>query len=373
MKSTIGSVLLVIGTILGGIAAANSARASRWVALEEEGAHPGEFLFRDVARPKDPSDPMAQIPGESLATAGTELTQEVVATLVDVGLTRVLVRDPAYGSETVSAGDREAYRGRVLAADVRLGSEVNTIPSNRRVTRNLLDRLRAAGVESLRVMTDEEAVEIDLAPEADPERYLGAKTVEEMKLEEPVVVPAGAFVDDQVEERIAAADIEEVSLAVRKKFTLLGWEQKWLFLLAAVAMVVGVVVKRADRAGVAGEADAGGATAGLAAVKRELEELAKKVDGLVDELDGLDTAAIHQRVDPLLTGHCYRFVEGRQVLSAAFGAVGFAHVMGPFAAGERQLNRAWSASVDRNLDEARECVRCAAPLLHEALEAFPAP
>ena len=61
--------------------------------------------------------------------------------------------------------------------------------------------------------------------------------------------------------------------------------------------------------------------------------------------------------------HLNRFVSVRDAMKSAYGLPGFAAVMGPYAGGERYLNRVWSASADGYVDEVTD-------YLQRALEQF---
>ena len=67
----------------------------------------------------------------------------------------------------------------------------------------------------------------------------------------------------------------------------------------------------------------------------------------------------YDKVEPL--------VENRGRLEARFGLSGFAAIFGPLSAGERQLNRAWSALVDRHWPEASASLGRSAHYLSAAL------
>lgn len=67
----------------------------------------------------------------------------------------------------------------------------------------------------------------------------------------------------------------------------------------------------------------------------------------------LDVYDVHRRIDELVPDHLTRFVEARSSIANAFGLQGYADVMSHFAAGERYLNRVWSASADGYIDEVR--------------------
>lgn len=51
-----------------------------------------------------------------------------------------------------------------------------------------------------------------------------------------------------------------------------------------------------------------------------------------------------------------RFVAARESLVHIYGLQAYADIMSAFAAGERYLNRVWSASADGYVDEAREYI-----------------
>ena len=60
------------------------------------------------------------------------------------------------------------------------------------------------------------------------------------------------------------------------------------------------------------------------------------------------------------------FVDARETMIPRLGMQAYADVMSAFATGERQINRAWSASVDGYVDEVRVCVADAHAHLTEA-------
>jgi hypothetical protein len=60
------------------------------------------------------------------------------------------------------------------------------------------------------------------------------------------------------------------------------------------------------------------------------------------------------------------FVQARESVAHRFGLQAYAEVMNPFAAGERYLNRVWSAAADGYLDEALEYIGRAREQFHTA-------
>ena len=137
---------------------------------------------------------------------------------------------------------------------------------------------------------------------------------------------------------------------------------------SALALLAAVLMKRASRAS---STEASEGSSDLADLRRELAALAAGAEELAGHAGSLDAEAIHAELDPLIGGPAYAFVEGREILQASAGMATYALVMDPFSRGERQLARAWSASVDGHAEEARASLARAAPLLRTAAAAFP--
>ena len=97
-----------------------------------------------------------------------------------------------------------------------------------------------------------------------------------------------------------------------------------------------------------------------------LHKVHDQIDRLGAEAPQLDLDRLHQRLDAMQTGPVTDFIDNRDTITNVYGLAVYAAVMGPFAQGERCLNRAWSASTDGYKDEAVESVRRAQPFLAEA-------
>ncbi len=139
----LGNLLLIVGTVLAGLAAANSERASRLLPLDRVPATE-EFLFNDVA------DPMSK--DTVLVPRGTALTGVVIAGLRKAGLESVLVRVPPRASEVLPTAE---CAGRVLAKPVVAGKDKAGKPlvhkAGKFVDTRLLAILQEAGVASAEV------------------------------------------------------------------------------------------------------------------------------------------------------------------------------------------------------------------------------
>lgn len=125
-------------------------------------------------------------------------------------------------------------------------------------------------------------------------------------------------------------------------------EWAW-FVPAALAGAAGVVViKRTTRAG---------ATADhvLEGNRRDLTEslaaICENLDSLYADRDSIPPHGMRFEIDRQFRDHLIRFVDARHSLSHLYGLQVYADVMSEFAAGERYLNRVWSASADNYVDE----------------------
>jgi len=354
MKRILGNWLLVLGTVLGALAAANSEKAGRWVDVPAEGGLTGQFLLH----------PTALSGGE--VPAGTELDATTAERLREGGVEHVQISTPPRAAETVAVKGAASIEKRVVADDVVLARKPRALPAGTSLTPCLLLELRESGIEKVLVQGEAGPEEKAVGPPG--EFGLGGSVLAaDLSYDLPEKIRAGSFLSPERVDRILAAGVAEVRLQIPKTFRFDQWEMRWVFVLAVIVMALGVALKRSALGAAARESAGGGEGPSPA---RELRELAAGVRALAAEVETLDAAAIHARVDALLTGPCYRIVEGRQAF-AARGMGSFGAVMGPFSSGERRLNRAWSAAVDGYPDEARTCVREAVGFLEEAVAALP--
>jgi len=134
-----------------------------------------------------------------------------------------------------------------------------------------------------------------------------------------------------------------------------------LFLPAALAAVAGVVtIKRLSRG------KARSATV-LSANRSELSESLGNIVTVLDELTAArDTPDLRQQIDDRLREDLRRFADARESIVHLFGLQTYANIMSEFAAGERYLNRVWSASADGYYGEAGTYLERAAVQFRDA-------
>lgn len=125
---------------------------------------------------------------------------------------------------------------------------------------------------------------------------------------------------------------------------------KWgVFLPVVMAGVLGIVLhKRA-------EAEAAKDSTVLKENRAELEDSLDKIVKNLNELNGrkdkVPTYDMRFEIDKIFREDLLRFAEARDSMKHIFGLRAYADIMSSFAAGERYINRVWSASTDGYVDE----------------------
>jgi len=93
----------------------------------------------------------------------------------------------------------------------------------------------------------------------------------------------------------------------------------------------------------------------------------KVLDGRKDQIPTYD---MRFEIDKLFREDLIRFAEARDSMKHIFGLKAFADIMSSFAAGERYINRVWSASTDGYMDEVLMYVEKALNQFKHAKEEF---
>jgi hypothetical protein len=152
-----------------------------------------------------------------------------------------------------------------------------------------------------------------------------------------------------------------------QEFAFARWPGKWVFLGAAIGLLVSAGLLRfAGRRRSSGPRAAGEVELpekALRAIGATVADLRREVAALPDERTR--QALILERLGQLQRTHMPAFVEARPLLVARLGLGGYAELMDRYAAAERQINRAWSAAADGVLAESVRCLDQASQLLSE--------
>jgi hypothetical protein len=99
-----------------------------------------------------------------------------------------------------------------------------------------------------------------------------------------------------------------------------------------------------------------------------LGRIVENIGRLDAEKASLDPYEVRHRIDELFPDDLNEFVEGRESIAHVHGLHAYAEVMSYFAAGERYLNRVWSASADGYIDEVHMYLEKAHAQFAETLE-----
>lgn len=174
-----------------------------------------------------------------------------------------------------------------------------------------------------------------------------------------VLVPKGTVLAADHLQQLAQAEVTHVRV---EEFAFGRWEGKFLFLGGVLGLGVGALLVRL------------GARMALDAEPAENErgpaEVLAQIRGAVDGVRGAvarhaDGPELLGLLSPIVDDLLPAFPAGRDRMVARMGLGAYAQVMDSFAAGERQLHRAWSAAADDVLDETAECVERAAALFDQ--------
>jgi hypothetical protein len=140
------------------------------------------------------------------------------------------------------------------------------------------------------------------------------------------------------------------------------------FLWWLAAGIVGViVVRRAQRAAATDEEVL---SSNIRAIEGSLRSIAADAERLNGEKETISVYDLRHRIDEMFPKDLSTFVDARESIAHNYGLEAYSDVMNRFAAGERYLNRVWSASTDGYVDEAHAYIKRAADQFEDALKAF---
>lgn len=141
-----------------------------------------------------------------------------------------------------------------------------------------------------------------------------------------------------------------------------------LFIPAALAGIAGVYFIKRHASGEARSEHV--LTANRAELNESLGNIVNNLERLNEAGDTISTAGLRTEIDDRLRDDLRRFADARESLIHLFDLQVYANVMSNFAAGERYLNRVWSASADGYNGEARDYLNKAAAQFRAARQQF---
>jgi len=142
---------------------------------------------------------------------------------------------------------------------------------------------------------------------------------------------------------------------------------RWGYFASSLAVgVMGIVLVRIGRAQL-GRAE-GKLTANMQTIEASLSRIVENIGKLNAQKESINTYDMRHRIDELFAEDLTSFVEARQSIAQVHGLNAYADVMSYFAAGERYLNRVWSASADGYIDEVNTYLDKAQEQFSESLD-----
>lgn len=116
------------------------------------------------------------------------------------------------------------------------------------------------------------------------------------------------------------------------------------FIPAAIGAIAGVmIIKRLDR----GESRSEHVlTANRAELRDSLSNIIRDLEQINSESQELSAIELRNAIDDKLRNDLRRFADARESLVHLYGLQVYADIMSDFAAGERYVNRVWSAAAD---------------------------
>lgn len=130
-------------------------------------------------------------------------------------------------------------------------------------------------------------------------------------------------------------------------------EMNWTLFVPVI--VVGVIALFLYRRAVHQETRAGDQLSGnMDVLEKALANIVKNLESLHARGDDLPVYEARFEIDRLFRDDLNDFADARESMIHVFGLQDYADVMSNFAAGERYINRVWSASTDGYIDEVRQ-------------------
>lgn len=106
----------------------------------------------------------------------------------------------------------------------------------------------------------------------------------------------------------------------------------------------------------------------MQSIETALAQIVENITQLDDRKQSIDTYDVRHHIDRLFIEDINTFVQARQTIAHVYGLAAYGDVMNHFAAGERYLNRVWSASADGYIDEVNAYLEKAREQFSESLD-----
>jgi ElaB/YqjD/DUF883 family membrane-anchored ribosome-binding protein len=117
-----------------------------------------------------------------------------------------------------------------------------------------------------------------------------------------------------------------------------------LFVPAAIVAIVGVfIIKKRARGDARSESVL---TANRTELSESLSNIVRDLEQIISDSASISTTELRNAIDDKLRNDLRRFADARESMVHLYGLQTYADIMSDFAAGERYVNRVWSAAAD---------------------------
>ncbi len=156
-----------------------------------------------------------------------------------------------------------------------------------------------------------------------------------------------------VVDQSALKEIDESTVEIVEEAAVEAGDQstvKWMWYIPALVLgAAGVILIKVDEARQSKTEHH--IAARIETVESSLEKITANINKLNAEKHSIHTYDMRHRIDELFIDDIDKFVDARESIAHRYGLAAYGDVMSSFAAGERYLNRVWSASADGYIDE----------------------
>lgn len=182
---------------------------------------------------------------------------------------------------------------------------------------------------------------------------------------------ANNTVTQELLDKLRAAGVERITV---KEFSISRWQHSWLMLLSVAGLTLAALMLRAARpkpsdANTHQDTESSPSVA-IQTIDKSLSAVRAAVHSSRDEREAL--ARIVKDLGELQLGPVDSIVNAREQFVAKHGLSAYAAFMDQFAALERKINRAWSTAADNHLPESTKALDDALALIEQVKANIPA-
>ncbi|NVJ59357.1 MAG: hypothetical protein HWE27_03150 [Gammaproteobacteria bacterium] len=145
----------------------------------------------------------------------------------------------------------------------------------------------------------------------------------------------------------------------------MNWE--WFIPVLLLGFIGAALLKRTQHATAKANAHSSGS---IEMLQGALSRIVNNLSEVNTNKENLPTYEARFEIDRLFREDLSDFAETRETMRHVFGLKHYADIMSSFAAGERYINRVWSASTDGYVDEVKLYIEKANAQFRDAQERF---